>query len=48
LLRCMSPQLALTDGSIKRKYCERHQFDAPDPSATSLADYCCNAQSSFC
>jgi hypothetical protein len=32
---------------VKRKCCERHQFDAPDPSATSARNFCCDAAVAF-
>jgi hypothetical protein len=54
LLHCICRLMALNGGStmsalrrltgVKRKCCERHQFDAPDPFQTSAARDCCDAQ----
>src|SRR5262245_1080466 len=40
---CMMSDLSPLLG-VKQTCCERQQFDAPDPSATSARNFCCDAQ----
>ena len=35
------------DTTVKRKGCERHRFDAPDPFRKSGGPKCCDAQHGF-